>query len=100
MRRAIRKSRPNSRIKPRMYVKRSIMCEKRYFVKSDLAGVRKISSVACGFSSIKIHYSVNRINEVNVCFFSTYIAIHSKHLLEWNVVTVCFAAIELAFVLA
>ena len=29
-------------------------------------GVRKISSVACGFSSVKIHYSVNRINEVYV----------------------------------
>ena len=98
MRRAIRKSRPNSRIKPRMYVKRSIMCEKRYFVKSGLAGVRKISSVACGFSSIKIHYSVNRINEVNVCFFQ-HISLYIQSIL-WNVVTVCFAAIELAIVLA
>ena len=31
-------------------------------------GVRKISSVACGFSSVKIHYAVNRINEVYVFF--------------------------------
>ena len=36
----------------------------------------KISSVACGFSSIKIEYSdypkslISRINEVYVCFFS------------------------------
>ena len=29
---------------------------------------RKISSAACGFSSIKIHYSVTRINEVYVFF--------------------------------
>ena len=29
-------------------------------------GVRKISSVACGFSSVKIHDSVKRINEVYV----------------------------------
>ena len=29
-------------------------------------GVREISSAACWFSSVKIHYSVNRINEVYV----------------------------------
>ena len=34
-------------------------------------GVRRMSSVTCGFSSIKIHYSVNRINEVYV-FFKMY----------------------------
>ena len=64
-----------------------------------LAGtrIRKISSVAFGFSSIKIHYSVNRINEVYVFM--------KKHLLHlysifWNGVTICFAAIELVIVLA
>ena len=37
-------------------------------------GVRKINSVACGFSSIKIHFSdypkslISRIKEVNVFF--------------------------------
>ena len=31
-------------------------------------GVSKISSLACGFISVKIHYSVHRINEVYVCF--------------------------------
>ena len=30
------------------------------------AGVRKISPVAFGFSSFKIHFSVNSINEVYV----------------------------------
>ena len=29
---------------------------------------RKMCSVACGFSSVNIHYSVNRINEVHVFF--------------------------------
>ena len=58
-----KKSRPNSRIKPRMYVMRSIMKEKAAFCKVEL---RKISSVACGFSSITIHYFVNRITEVYV----------------------------------
>ena len=62
------KIRPNSRIKPWVYVRRSIMYEKAAFC---LAGtrIRKISSVSCGFSSIKIHYSVNRINEFNVVDF-------------------------------
>ena len=50
----------DSRVKPRMYVRRSTMYEKAAFL------VRKISCVACGFSFIKIHYSVNRINEVYV----------------------------------
>ena len=54
-------------------------------------GVRKISTVACGFSPIKIHYSdyqkcfINRINYVYVYF--------NKILLQcllWNVVTICF----------
>ena len=44
--RIIGKSRPNLRIKPRMYVRRSIMYEKSYFLLAR-AGVRKISSVAC-----------------------------------------------------
>ena len=57
------KSRPNSIIKLLMYVMRSIM-----YVKAA-TGVRKISSVAFGFSSIIIHYSVNRLNEVYGCFF-------------------------------
>ena len=33
-------------------------------------GVRKISYVACRFSSVKIHYSVIRINDVYVFFFN------------------------------
>ena len=42
-----------------------VLCMKKlhFFVVTD---VRKISSVAYGFSSIKIHNSVNRINEVYV----------------------------------
>ena len=31
-------------------------------------GVRKNSSAACGFSSVKIYYYVNRISEVYVFF--------------------------------
>ena len=44
-------------------------------------GVWKISSVACGFSSIKIDYSdylkslISRINVVNVVFFSNKISL-------------------------
>ena len=56
--------RPNSRTKPWMYVRRSIMYEKNSCISLAEAGVRNISSVVCGFSSIKIHYSVNRIYEV------------------------------------
>ena len=54
-----------NQIKPWMYVRRSaVLCMKK------LHFVRKISSVACGFSCIKIHYSVNRINEVYVFLFN------------------------------
>ena len=41
-------------------------------------GMRKIRSVTCGFSSFKIRYSVNKINEVyvlNSIKISLYIAI-------------------------
>ena len=63
----IEKLRLYSRIKPPMYmyVRRSTMYEKAAFLFAG-TGVRKISSVAYGFSSIKIHYSVNTINEVYV----------------------------------
>ena len=50
-------------------------------------GVRKISSVACGFSPIKIHFSdnpkslISRINEVYVVVFQSNIAI-VKHILQ------------------
>ena len=49
-------SRPNLRIKPRMYVRRSIMYAKAVFL---LAGAgAKIKSVACGFSSIYSCYII------------------------------------------
>ena len=50
---SIGKSRPNSRIKPRMYmyVRRSIMYDKAVFLLAG-AGARKTKSVACGFSSV------------------------------------------------
>ena len=57
-------------------------------------GVRKISSVACGFSSIKTNYFdypkglISRINEVYV-FFN-----------KISFVTFCFVAITLVVVLA
>ena len=38
---------------------------KNYILLAE-TGLWKSSSVACGLSSIKIHYSVNRINEVYV----------------------------------
>ena len=42
-----------------------VLCTKElYFVAET--DVRKINYVACDFSSIKIHYSVNRINEIYV----------------------------------
>ena len=43
------------------------MYEKLHFV--SRSGVKKISSVACWYSSTKVHYSVNRINEVYGFFF-------------------------------
>ena len=49
-----------SKIKPRMYVRLSTLYEKAEFC------WRKISSVACELSSVKIHFSANRINEVYV----------------------------------
>ena len=57
--------------------------------------MRKISSAAYGFSSVKIHYSVNRINEV--CFFNNFIEknLNFIYSILWNVVTVCFTAIQL-----
>ena len=48
------------------YVRRSIEYENNSISLAG-TGVRKISFVACGFSCIKIHYTVNIINEV---FFS------------------------------
>ena len=48
---SIGKSRPNSRIKPRTYVRRSIMYDKAVFSLAG-TGARKIKSVACGFSSV------------------------------------------------
>ena len=65
---------------------------------------RKISSVACWFSYVKIHYSDKRINVVYI-FSINYsygdILLEKKPHLDfiygilWIVVTVCFAAIEL-----
>ena len=71
----IRESPPQfeNRIMARVYVRsitRSTMYQKAPFLAGT--GVWKISSVACGFSSIKIHYSdypkslISRINEVDV----------------------------------
>ena len=63
-----------NRIMARMYVRsnmHSIMYQKAPFLIAG-SGVWKISSVACGFSSIKIDYSnypkslISRINEVYV----------------------------------
>ena len=77
-----------------------------------LAGtsVWKISYVACGFSSVKIHYSVNIINEVYVVVFFSIKYHYSDILLKkklnfiysilWNVVIICFSAVELVIVLA
>ena len=38
--------------------------------KHQSINLREISYVECGFSSIKIHYSVNRIMKFMCCFFS------------------------------
>ena len=60
-----------NRIKHRVYVR--CMGRKGPFLLAG-TGVRKISSVACGFSPIKIHFSdfpkslICRINEVYVFF--------------------------------
>ena len=58
-------------------------------------GIRKIRSGACGFSSIKMHYSVSRLNEVYV--FNEKKPNFTYSIL-WNVVTVCFASVELVIV--
>ena len=64
--------------------------------------VRKISSVACGFSSVKIQYSDKRINAVYIFSirYSYSDILLEKHIyfiygILWIVVTACFAAIEL-----
>ena len=62
-----------NRIKPRVYV-RHITRSKMYNKRLDFVGtsVRKISSVASGFSPIKIHFSdylkslINRIDEAAI----------------------------------
>ena len=62
-----------NRIMPRVYI-RSISCITRrtMYQKAPLLGVWKISSVPCGFSSIKIDYSdhlksfISRINDAYV----------------------------------
>ena len=68
-------------------------------------GVRKISSVAFGFSSVKVHYSVNRINEVMLLFFKYRLKIHKLRLflllLYWHgffdvSVTLCDVSITLS----
>ena len=65
-----------NRIKPRVYV-RHITCSTMYEKSSILlagTGVRKVSSVACGFSQSKIYLSdyqkslISRINDVYVFF--------------------------------
>ena len=68
----------NSRIKPRINVRRSTMYEKAAFISRNRS--RKIV-LSMGFSPFKIHYSdypkrfINRINEVYVLFFNIAIAI-------------------------
>ena len=52
---AIGKLRLNSRIKPRLYVRRGTLYEKSYILLAG-TGVMKISTVACGSSPIKIRY--------------------------------------------
>ena len=61
--------------------------------------VRKISAVACEFSSIKIYYSVNRINEIYVLLKKKHTHLNFIYSILCNIATVCFAAIELAIVL-
>ena len=72
--------------------------KKRHFVSQNLR--KETIYVARGFSSIKIHYSVNRLNEDHV--FSINEKKHIKFIYNilWNVVTVCFGAITRVIVLA
>ena len=62
-----KKTRPNLKIRSWMYIRRNIMYEKAAFC--HIFGVRKSNSVACRFSSINVHYSVYRLNEVYVVVF-------------------------------
>ena len=82
-------------IKPRVYVRRitrSITRSTMYKKAPLLAvtGVREISSEACGFSTIKIHFSdyqkslISRINEVYVFFNKIWLA-YSHILLKKNI---------------
>ena len=74
---------------------RVVLCTKK---SSLLAGtcIRKISSVACGFSPIKIHFSdcmkslVSRIDELYV-FFNKYFIEKKRS----SFITICYAAITL-----
>ena len=58
-----------------------VLCLKKlHFVSLYGTGVRKISSVAFRFSSIKIHFSVNSINEVYV------FSIKYRYFIEKNII--------------
>ena len=94
-----------NRIKPWEYVRRitrSTTCEKRYILLTG-TGVRKMSSVACRFSPIKIHFSypkslISLINEVYVVVvFSIKYRYSEKTYTSF--ITVLFAAITLVIVL-
>ena len=93
-RETIRKLRLSSRIKPLMYAMCSTMYEKNCIVFARTR-VRQISYVACGFRSVKIHYSVNRINEIYIVVFFLIKYRYSDILLKrpklrlWHLVDCC-----------
>ena len=65
----IKKIQLNSRIKPRMYVWRSTILKNCILLAGT--GVKNDSTVVCGFSPIKIHYSDYPKQIIGVlCFFN------------------------------
>ena len=78
-----------------------------YEKKLHFVSLREISSVACGFSPIKIHFSdyprslISKTNEVYVFFDKDSLKLNKKQQLKLHLynVNVCFAAITLNIVL-
>ena len=91
-----------NRINPRVYVSRNV---RKSSVLLSRTGVRKISSVACGLSPIKIHLfwlpeKFNQQNKWSLCIFQWNIRyiLFKKSITSFRIV--CFAAITLVIVLA
>ena len=83
-----------NRIKPRGYVRRITCSTMHENLVTTGTGVRKNTSVPCGFSSVKIQ------KFMGFFFFRTWKNLNFIYSILCNALAVCFAAIELVIVLA